>query len=512
MRSFPIRIATVCLMAISLFMYGCGGGGGSSSDDGMDGMDGNGGGDTAMQCPAGQVGKYPDCMDPGPSAAELKAEAERIAGAIGPSSTRLDVDGTTEGLQMPFSVDGRMLTEAPATPASKDDDFSKAEKMPAGISRWQGAYYMRDTLKDDPSTPATDETTIDRVVFYTDQSDKTDAEYVAFMTGTVDTDHDGTADIQALAAAPDSATGVVALTDFDTIASPGVFGETDFGLTAPNQSGNPIAPDEEGGTVSTIEGTFYGLKGTFTCTGTCTATSDAMGKLNALGGTSWTFKPDALDGLSGTALTRAIANLKVPDVINDPDYMTFGYWLRQTEGKDGTVYGMNPFAQANRDFGSVTVVEGIATYEGSATGLYMKKTLTSEGDVTGPFESGQFTADVMLHASFGGTAVAEDKHDTITGSVTDFKDSGGNIINSNWALNLGTNQTPGTIADAAGTFSGVVKARALAGSDGEFSGTFHGPGSGADGNPQPMYATGIFDGHFTNGHVRGAFGTYKNKE
>ena len=73
MRKFNHTFLAVAFA--SLLLAGCGGGGGGSSDvkwqemtDDTDGMDADTGGDTAMMCPEGQVGTYPDCAPAGPTA------------------------------------------------------------------------------------------------------------------------------------------------------------------------------------------------------------------------------------------------------------------------------------------------------------------------------------------------------------------------------------------------------------------------------------------------------------
>ena len=123
------------------------------------------------------------------------------------------------------------------------------------------------------------------------------------------------------------------------------------------------------------------------------------GKLITLGG-AWTFTPDGLTNpagdLAGDPLTdSALEKIKVPGVVRDMDYMEFGYWLHAEEGDEGTEYSVQAFASNAADAADVTRVEGTATYEGDATGLYMKKTFTTDGDTitTIPEESGQFTAE-----------------------------------------------------------------------------------------------------------------------
>ena len=86
----------------------------------------------------------------------------------------------------------------------------------------------------------------------------------------------------------------------------------------------------------------------------------------------------------------------------------------------------------------------------------------------------------------------------------------GQYINDAWVVNLmrpmdapateGINESS-NMNQTAGTFAGTTSGGALGSSMGTWSGTFHG-----DNNVNvPSSATGMFDGHFSNGHVRGAF-------
>ena len=68
LRYLGLMVIVVCLTA---FASGCGGGGGGSAmmEEEMPPV-------MVMECPQGQVGTYPDCMDPGPTDAELIADAQ----------------------------------------------------------------------------------------------------------------------------------------------------------------------------------------------------------------------------------------------------------------------------------------------------------------------------------------------------------------------------------------------------------------------------------------------------
>ena len=125
--------------------------------------------------------------------------------------------------------------------------------------------------------------------------------------------------------------------------------------------------------------------------------------------------------------------------------------------------------------------------------------------------SGQFTEMARLMATFGqvnddggeGT-IPPNLLNTITGSVSDFRDGYGNKIDADWMVAL----MRGDIVTSDGTFSGMTTG------DGTYSGTFHGSDDTetADVVEKPSAATGVFDAHFDNGHVAGAFGAPLIKE
>ena len=516
-----MKLTSILIILLFAFTLAACGGGGSSGPAATDGMDPDGmDDDMAMMCPEGHTGTYPNCVDPAAEAAADKAEAELIAAAIGPGDRNVaDLNTSTGDIEMPFTVDGKKLTGDDAgTADDKDDDYTKSDTAPAGISGWTGAMYERTTREDNDATTNVNELIIDRVVSYTDQADPSAQAYSKYFST------EGAGDRDAVEEA--SAIGILSIDEAGVAGNHELF-TGDFGITGPFQtipapSDDPAtAQDEE---TVTVNGAFYGISGSFVCESGCTRTSDKDGNLSALGG-EWTFTPN---GVSDTGKTEQenqafIATLVVAGVVPDTDYMNFGYWLRETVGKDGTEYAMSPFHRGARNYGNVTTVVGTATYEGDATGLYMKKTLTSEGDVTGPFESGQFTADVMLNASFSGNDVSVNDQFSISGSVSAFMDASGNEINENWELLLNTGNAAGTAQDnmdeSVGTFMGTTAGKNLAGDPGVWEGTFYGSNLGVDENNAettgvvlPSSAAGTFDGHFTNGHVRGAFGATKQAE
>ncbi|MYH03021.1 MAG: hypothetical protein F4142_10735 [Nitrospira sp. SB0675_bin_23] len=289
---------------------------------------------------------------------------------------------------------------------------------------------------------------------------------------------------------------------------------SDYFPTGNSQINTHIADDtatpqnEEANGGLKFAGMFNGVSGTYECTGsTCTSATNAQGKLSTLVGT-WTFTATGLP-----------AQIKIPGVDHDSDYLAFGYWLRETTANDKTTYGVGTFANGSAPMaiGTVQALLGKAVYEGPAAGRYGVKTLDSNGqEVAGGRTVGEFTADAKLTANFGGPSVAQENWYSITGTVTGFKD-GDAAIPGNWTLNLmkagfggGTDNPLGTVPEGlpAGTFTGSTTG------NGDWQGRFFGTAGtgGAATTTLPTGVAGEFTGHFVNGHVIGAFGATKQDD
>ena len=96
LRYLGLTIMVVCLTA---FASGCGGGGGGGSamEEEMP--------PPVMECPQGQVGTYPDCMDPPPTDAERIADAQdTIADIVADAGSR-ELAARTAAAQVQFHVD-----------------------------------------------------------------------------------------------------------------------------------------------------------------------------------------------------------------------------------------------------------------------------------------------------------------------------------------------------------------------------------------------------------------------
>ena len=67
----------------------------------------------------------------------------------------------------------------------------------------------------------------------------------------------------------------------------------------------------------------------------------------------------------------------------------------------------------------MNAVEGSATYEGGAVGVYVSVVQVSDGSID-TATSGHFAADASLMAYFGGDDVTANQADTVTGTIDNF--------------------------------------------------------------------------------------------
>ena len=448
----------------------------------------------------------PEARGPNPAAGHL------IAGAIGDMPRAADIDDQTDGAQMPFTGVGRVFTtthtldatEGTQTdPVPDDEMFAMSMDAPAMIEGWQGSMHTR-MMADDEMTMDADESFTDMVVSYTNEEDMTAEVWATYFGGATRTGVQN--------ANVDATTGSISLENDQSMNHMNVV--ADFGLSAGNQ--NVPLPIDDPDTTETetdpreFDGSFYGVDGTFMCSANCAVTSDSMGNLNMLTGT-WTFVPTVAEG-------SMLSDVMVPGVVRDDDYLTFGYWIRSTnDGEDGAQqYAFSAFHGGAQDYGTVASVVGTAEYSGSATGIFMTKMFDPNTGMPIPIDGGQFTATASLTASFGQPAAPDNnippsELNTVTGTIGNFLNDAGEMIDDEWVATLtGTNHAHADNTGDAGTFSGTTEGDMGAGA-GAFSGTFHGDNTDND-NLHPAAATGIFNAHFDNGHVSGAFGATLDEE
>ena len=246
-----------------------------------------------------------------------------------------------------------------------------------------------------------------------------------------------------------------------------------------------------------LAGMFSEAPGTYTCVSACNLAADSIGSFSAIGG-NWYFTPDNESYL-------------VP--VPDSDYVHFGYWMNESEENGAPVIMVAAIAGGTVEspIGTVQALEGKATYEGSATGVYVKRRVSPDNEVDNR-RGGQFTADATLTATFGGGSVPADDHYSIVGSIEDFRDKRGRSIDSSWSLDLGAasfdSQQSGALTGTnSNVFSGATEGDQ--GLTGAWNGRFFGPNDDAMPGNQPTFPSGVagtFSGHFTNGDVLGAFG------
>ena len=269
----------------------------------------------------------------------------------------------------------------------------------------------------------------------------------------------------------------------------------------------------------TFTGTFHGVPGTYTCaTSACIIDHTIAGGLQLRSGSgTLTFKP--------TATTNDTDDVHmIAGATKDDDYLSFGYWV-QTQGTgDDMKYGVNTFAGGSMPFGgalstdtpnaAIVALNGKATYEGPATGLYAYKTASIEDGkvVHTPSAAGQFVADTSLTAYFGNTAkgsIADDDRFTISGTVDNFQDAKGNQIDDSWTVSLKADFSNADKSEAYNQFMGTTGEGAMAG---QWRGAFFGEADTTNNDDMPSGVAGEFTGHFVNGHVIGAFGATKTEE
>ena len=265
--------------------------------------------------------------------------------------------------------------------------------------------------------------------------------------------------------------------------------------SAVNQVGVPFMADAE------FTGMFNGAPGTYTCVSMCSLSTNMNGALVEVGG-EWRFAPDDNEFL-------------VP--VEDSDYVHFGHWMHESEANGDPIIMVGAIAggTAESPINPVQTLEGRATYEGFATGVYVKRRVTPDGEVDSR-RGGQFTADTMFTATFGGANVPANDHYSIVGSIDNFRDSRGRSVDSSWTVDLeaalfGSQQSAALTGTNSNVFSGATVGDQ--GLTGAWNGRFFGPvvvdnDDAMPGN-QPTFPSGVagtFSGHFTNGDVLGAFG------
>ena len=387
-----------------------------------------------------------------PPAPMANGEAFDAAITADPPSTAPDLL-SADGSGTP--ADGTMLEEA-------------ADAARATIDGWDDIVYER--MNEANGTPASTDT----FVIYSNKDAPEDTPFSDVYPFDYDADNDAANDSLIV---DDSNVGLVS-------------GVAEF-PSAVNQVDVPFTDDD------TFMGMFAGAPGTYTCVSMCTLSTNMDAELNAVGG-DWIFAPN---------------DDEFPVPVPDSDYIHFGYWMNEAEVNDQPVIMAAAIAGGTdpSPIGTVQSLEGQASYSGAATGPYVIRTFTLDGEVLNRTD-GQFTADATLTAYFGGDDVAVNKHYSIVGTIENFGDQRGSPIDSSWSVEL---EAARFGSQQGGTFRGATEGDQ--GLMGSWDGRFFGPvavdsDDTMSGNQSsfPSAVAGTFDAQFTNGAVIGSFGAEKD--
>ena len=232
--------------------------------------------------------------------------------------------------------------------------------------------------------------------------------------------------------------------------------------------------DEDGNAYFGTPGSYHGVMGTFKCTGACTSTIPADNEGLNLGG-MWTFTPSNPD-----------------DPVTDANGLQYGWWATETDGKVTAAHAFYVAKSLTVMAGGLPVGHGgTATYKGGAMGQY-----AIHRGMGGMNDSGSFTADAELTATFGSEA-------EISGTIDGFVGADGE--SRNWEVMLKSLST-----HSKGVYSGMGNVVWTIGEDssGDMGGwEVTALGNGAKEGAPPAVAGGFQAEHgIANGHMIGAFG------
>lgn len=238
-------------------------------------------------------------------------------------------------------------------------------------------------------------------------------------------------------------------------------------------------PNTVGATkITPIQGSYYGVAGTYSCTPTgggtdCSATKASEGYM--LGGGTWEFTP----GDDEARVTET------PDTM----YAVYGWWLHETASGTATVSAFADYR--GTDTVAIGNLNGTATYKGGAAGKYAISAGTNN-------DSGHFTADAELKAEFNSTD-GTGAH-MISGTINNFMGSDG--MSRDWSVAL----KKSTLSDA-GAITSDGTTWTMDGTDAAESGKWVGMLYEEDESGVPGEGAGTFDSKYSNtGRMVGAFG------
>ena len=317
-----------------------------------------------------------------------------------------------------------------------------------------------------------------------------DNDYTALFVGTTDT--------------PGTAPTSVPSADIIKLVKSPAFPLTGDGVLSFDSNTDGTVTDE----ADEVAGMYNGAAGIYRCNAdsgtTCTVTigddpdDDGTKRIITAMSTGWIFTPNA----------------GVTSDVPDTSYLHYGFWLKKTTDGDGvlTYDEVETFAGASiAASGDVSAVQGTASYNGDAVGVYVHHVMSEGGGKIESSTSGHFKADASLTATFAQIAAGANANsippnmlNTVTGTIDNFTLSGEET--QDWSVNLARGAIDNTTTP--GTFSGMAEG---GGASGSYSGTFHGDVTAlTDGTvPQPSAVVGEFNANMSNGSVAGAFGANK---
>ena len=233
---------------------------------------------------------------------------------------------------------------------------------------------------------------------------------------------------------------------------------------------------------------FKGIPGTVFCQGSdCAVSTATTNNIRTLTG-SWYFTP--ADKEKSYVLASNNRDYEAETL-----FAQYGHWL--TEDDTGLVT-VRTFAMSEGNASNLavnvtdTLTDKSATYTGRAVGMSFRKQLNSDGTVVdGSRQSGAFTADVSLKATFGDAPM-------LGGTVNNFTSANGDAVNSDWSVTL----REGAFANA--TLANGIARTSTTTQDGVWSAASY----GEDGK-RPDGIFGGFNAHFSDGHAAGAYATKK---
>ena len=421
-------------------------------------------------------------------------ESTTIGGFDNPSSIQVGVeDEDNAGDKLNFV---EMTTATPPKPRA--NQFTMVEGSETTVGKFTGRVHevVRDATSSAPKTT-------DRLSVFDNEG--------SAASETYDTYYGAVARPGVGASGRNADTGILTLAADPKVTKPELYSASWF-PTEPGVS-KEIAADVTKVEDRKFDGMFNGINGSYSCDAgaVCMVTTDKDKKIAVVSG-NWKFTPAS--GFDG-------ATYKIPGVDSDADYLAFGYWLRTTEeeGEDPK-YSIGTFATGAQPYSLVMAqrqaLTGSATYKGSAAGMYGKKTLAPNGDITN-LATGEFTAAAELTAYFGqplspNNTIPPSSLYSVNGTVTDFRGSDGNLIDT-WSVDLRKAGFGASGTDNVQTApDGVTDANSFFGATtggGDWQGRFFGPEEDANAAVMPSGVAGEFTSHLPNGHVIGAFGATK---